>query len=243
MNTHLIGFSTQFASQTDACLLVQGEQFPVHRAFLTYASTVFCDLFEAAQAESLAAGMSSEDKICVTMAGHTIADTSVALTYIYQRVLGSIKPAPSKQLWKSIDQARPVIEFAHKFDMKCILEEADTCLSEDAQLADGQWLFQDVDSIVAWANLANDYCLKKLLSEVELVMLKCDKTDLWQRSASATHQVPQACQLRVLRAAQQDRAALKADLASGICRAYGVKHVSSSTLLSWQEGSKDKEQV
>lgn len=239
---HLTGLSEQFASQTDAFLLVQGEKFHVHRAFLAVASTTFCDLFETAQAENLAAGKSKEDKICVTMAGHTIQNTSIALKFVYQRVVGSVTHAPSKQLWQSVGQARPVIEFAHKFDMRSILEEADTCLSEAAQLDYGvEEMFDSTDAIVAWANLANDFCLKKLLSEVELVMLDSNDTDLWQ--SSVAHQVPQACQLRVLRAAQQDRAAFKRDLASGVSRAYGVKHVSSSTLLSWQEGSSNKEQA
>ena len=233
MNAHLTGFSQQFASETDAFLLVQGEQFPVHRAFLTYASTVFCGLFEAAQAENLAAGEIKDGKICVTMAGHTIGDTSIALSFLYQRVLGSMTPAPSKQLWQSVDQARPAIEFAHKFDMRCILDEADTCLSEAASTLHGDQMFDSMDAIVAWANLAHGCCLKKLLSEVELVVLKSHSTDIWRSPVAC--QFPQACQLRVLRAAQQDRAALEADLKCGCNRTWGVKHVNSSTLLSWQE--------
>lgn len=224
VNAHLIGLTKQFASQTDAFLLVQGEQFHVHRAFLAVASTTFCGLFETAQAENLAAGKSKEDKLCVPLAGHTIENTSIALKFVYQRVVGSLTDAPSRQLWQSVGKARPVIEFAHKFDMRSILEEADTCLSEAAQIQDDEKMLDSTDDIVAWANLAHDYCLKKLLSEVELVMLRSNDTDLWQ--SSVAQQLPQACQWRVLRAAQQNRRAQ---------HTYGIHAVDSDTLLKWQE--------
>lgn len=242
VRSHLTGLSKQFASQTDACLLVEGQEFHVHKAFLAVFSTVFCDMFDTAQAQSSATGKSPQDKICVSMAGHTTADTSIALKFLYQRISG-----PSKHLWLSFDKTRPAIEFAHKFDMRDILEEADTCLSEAAQIMedDGKQLFNSTDVTIAWASLAERFCLKKLLSEVELFLLQSGNTDLWQRSNPTAYQLPAACQLRVLRAAQQDRVAFRTELANRNKRASGwnmamhdpVKYVDSKTLLSWQESS------
>lgn len=122
LDAHLAGFSQQFAGQTDACLLVEGQLFCVHSALLAVGSTVFSDIFSTAQAESPAAVTNKDAKLCVTMAGHTVSDTCTALEFLYQRSSLGLTDTPSKQLWQSVDKARPVINFAHKFDMKAILE-------------------------------------------------------------------------------------------------------------------------
>lgn len=214
LDAHLAGLCKQFASQTDVCLLVEGQQIRVHSALLAVHSSVFADIFSTAQAENAAAMTSKDAKLCVTMAGHTVSDTCSALEYLYQRSSSSLTNTPSKQLWQSINKGFPVITFAHKFDMKDILEECDTCLSEKAQEKQGKLIFSSTDVTIAWAALADDCGLKRLSSEVELFMLKCSDTKFWQSDSFAAYQLGQASLLRVLRAAQHERAALKAHIAS-----------------------------
>lgn len=50
-DAHLGGLSEEFASQTDACLLVEGQKLHVHRALLALNSSVLCDMFSIALAE------------------------------------------------------------------------------------------------------------------------------------------------------------------------------------------------
>lgn len=117
---HLPGLPEQLASLTDAHLVVEGKHLPVHTGVLAVGSPVFIDLFmTAADDRAAAASANKADSLCVSMTGHTLRDTCAALKFLYQRSMGS----PSKQLWKSVAAARPIIKFAHKFDMKGILKE------------------------------------------------------------------------------------------------------------------------
>ena len=143
LDAHLTldGLSKHFAGQTDACLLVEGQQFRVHSQLLAVCSAVFSDIFSTAKEENMAAPASSNVKLCVTMAGHTIPDIRIFLEYLYQRSVLGLTDTPSKELWRSVDKARPIITFAHKFDMKGILEDCDTCLSEKADEDGGILIF------------------------------------------------------------------------------------------------------
>lgn len=209
LDTHLTvaGLSKQFVGQTDACLLVEGQQFQVHSQLLAVGSAVFANLFSTAQAENTAATI---NQLSVAMVGHTIPDTRMVLEFLYKRSIVGLTDTPSKQLWQSVDKARPIITFAHKFDMKGILEECDTCLSKKAQEQGGRLIFSSTDATFAWGALADSCSLQKLLSNVELFMLRCVDPMFWQSESSATHQLSQACLTRILRAAQKELAATKA---------------------------------
>ena len=173
---------------------------------------------------------------------------------------------PSKDLWKSVADARPIIQFAHKFDMQTILQECDTCLSQKAGDADGKVIFQDNDTAVAWAALAEECGLSTLLANAELFMVKNADPEFWQSPVFATHKLSSTCMLRMLRAAQQYMIswsatfavrAPHADWEQSQCktcyervycrrccsRSYPDKqpsasHVSLSTLIDWQQSSK-----
>lgn len=220
LDAHLTvdGLSKQFGGQTDACLLVEGHKFHVHSHLLAVGSAVFSDIFSTAQEESMAVRTSSSGKLCVTMAGHTISDTCVFLKYLYQRSILGLTDTPSKKLWRSVDKARPIITFAHKFDMTGILEECDTCLSEKADRQGGKLVFSSTDVTCAWAALADGCSLKKLLSKAEVFMLQSVDSKFWQSDSMATYQLSRACLARILRAAQQEMAATKSLYASHLKR-------------------------
>ncbi|KAA6422702.1 MAG: hypothetical protein FRX49_07237 [Trebouxia sp. A1-2] len=164
-------------------------------------SPVFIDLFmTAADDRAAAASANKADSLCVSMTGHTLRDTCAALKFLYQRSMGS----PSKQLWKSVAAARPIIKFAHKFDMKGILKECDNCLSEKAQEAGGHGvhMFSDNEAVIAWAALAEEFDLSNLLATAEVHMVKTLDPTFWQSKSFAAHKLSQACFLRLLQGAQ-----------------------------------------
>ncbi len=217
----------QFASQTDAHLVVEGKHLPVHTALLAVNSPLFSDLFmTATQDRAAAASANKVDSLCVPMTGHTLRDTCATLKFLYQRSALDLTETPSKQLWKSLANARVIIKFAHKFYMKGILKECDSCLAAKAQ-EEGerkhqplQWfgkekaMFSNNEDVVAWAALAEEYGLSKLLATAELYMVKTADSAFWQSQTFAEHRLSQACFMRLLRGAQYHASSL-----SHICRA------------------------
>ncbi len=201
----LPGLPEQFASLTDAHLVVEGKHLPVHIALLAVGSPLFTDLFmTAAEDRAAATSASNMDSLCVPMTGHTVRDTCTALKFLYLRSVLDLTETPSKQLWKSVAAARPIIKFAHKFDMKGILKECDHCLSEKAQEAGGHGvhMFSNNEAVIAWAALAEECDLSNLLATAEVHMVKTLDPIFWQSKSFAGHKLSQACFLRLLQGAQ-----------------------------------------
>ncbi|KAL3136635.1 hypothetical protein ABBQ38_005876 [Trebouxia sp. C0009 RCD-2024] len=209
LDAHLAGLSQHFAGQTDACLLVDGQQLRVHSALLAVGSTVLSEIFSTAQAGS-ADERNKDGKFCVTMAGHTLSDTCAVLKFLYERITLGLD-SPSKRLWQSLEKARLIIHFLHKYDMKGIMQECEHCLCEKTEEADGRLIFSSTDVTIAWANLAEKFSLNKLQSKVELFMVTCVDADFWQ---SATQQLSRTCLSMVLQAKELERAAMNAYFAS-----------------------------
>ena len=195
----LPGLPEQLARLTDAHLVVEGKHLPVHTGVLAVGSPVFTDLFTTA-AEDRAFAANKVDSLCVPMTGHTTRDTCAALKFLYQRSMLDLTETPSKQLWKSVAAARPIIKFAHKFDMKGILKECDSCLSEKAQF--GVHMFSDNEAVIAWAALAEECDLSNLLATAEVYMVINLDPTFWQSESFAVHKLSQACFLSLLQGAQ-----------------------------------------
>ncbi len=138
------------------------------------------------------------------MTGHTQHDTCATLKFLYQRSMLSPTETPSEQLWKSVAAARPIINFAHKFDMNGILKECDSCLSEKAQETGGHGvhMFNDNEAVIAWAALAEECDLGDLLATAETYMVEKLDPTFWQSKSFAAHKLSQACFLRLLHGAQ-----------------------------------------
>ncbi len=258
---HCSGLPKQSVLLADARLVVDGHQIPVHKSLLALASPMFSDWFLSSVPSD-----ASADKDCYPMPGHTVADICASLKFLYQRTAVQSAETPSKDLWKSVADARPIIQFAHKFDMQTILQECDTCLSQKAGEANGKLIFRDNDTAVAWAALAEECGLSTLLASAELFMVMNADPEFWQSPVFATHKLSSTCMLRMLRAAQQYMIswsatfavrAPHADWEQSQCktcyeRVYcrrccsssypdkqpSASHVSLSTLIDWQQSSK-----
>ena len=181
--------------------------------------------------------------------GHTAADVCTAVEFIYERILCQAHNAPTLQLWESVDQARPIVRFAHKFDMTIILEECDECLSakvrENLQPG-GQSppMFSSRELTIAWAALAEQCSLGKLLACSELFMAMMTDGNFWAGDNSAVQHLSQASLLRILTAARTQASAqvlgkCKYIYQSHVCK-YCSLHlpneqvVNVNHLMSWQ---------
>ena len=238
---HLPGITQQCASQTDAYLHLDADYVPVHSAVLTPQSPVFADMFNAAGGNQ-ATAQRRRSKICIPMTSHTFADVCAAVKFLYQWTTTDWQNTPSRELWKDIDTTRPILQFAHKFDMKGVLKDCDVCLTEKAQEDQGKKLFCHTDAVILWAVLAEECKLTQLLSHAELFMAKTLTPPTWVCSNPATSQPSSACLFRALRAAQQYTTALEASLTAHLRASTslhaqimaGAKYTSVETLQCWQ---------
>ena len=93
---HLPGLPEQFASLTDAHLVVEGKHLPVYIALLAVSSPLFTDLFmTAAEDRAAATSASNMDSLCIPMTGHTVRDTCTALKFLYLRSVLDLTETPS----------------------------------------------------------------------------------------------------------------------------------------------------
>ena len=127
ITAHLEGMPGHFASQADACFVVEGKHFPIHTALLTISSPVLAEMLSCHLPESDA------ECRCIPLPGETVQDFQKALSFLYKRAGSSSTKIPSADLWNSFEETSAILEFAHKFDMQNILEECDSYLSEAAQ--------------------------------------------------------------------------------------------------------------
>ncbi|KAL3138189.1 hypothetical protein ABBQ38_005413 [Trebouxia sp. C0009 RCD-2024] len=190
------GLPKQYASLADAYLVPEGGRLvPIHKCLLAVWSPVLSDLFQSAT-RSFTGGLER-----IPMPGHTVASICRCLKFLYKRATTQAAETPSKNLWQSVEDARPIIQFAHEFNMQSILLECDTCLASQAT-ADSEQIFKDNDTTVAWAALAEECGLKTLLAHAELFMVKYADSAFWQSPAFHKYQLSLSCMLRMLQAAQ-----------------------------------------
>lgn len=197
---HLLpGLAEQFASQTDAYLHADNGYIPVHSAVLAIQSSVFADMFKVASDNA----HRRNGKICISTTSHTFADVCTAIKFLYRWTTSDWKNTPSKDMWRDINTARPILQFAHKFNMQRVLNDCDLCLSRKAQEDQGRKLFSHSDAVVLWAVLAEECNLTNLLAHAELFMAKTVTPKPWLRDNPVTSQLSAACLFRVLRATQE----------------------------------------
>ena len=117
----LPGMPRKFASQTGAYLQVKNH---VHSEMLTDQSPVFADLFMAAS-DIGNTTYKRNGRTCIPMINHNFADVCAAVEFLYQWTTSDWENNPSRARWTDVDKARPIIQFAHKFNMKSILKACD----------------------------------------------------------------------------------------------------------------------
>lgn len=223
---HLPGLPADYARLADAHLVVEG--VPIHKCLLAVWSPVFSDLF------LLATPSTTEGMESFPLPGHTVADICTSLKFLYKRTTMEAAETPSKNLWQSIEDARPIVQFVHKFNMRTILQEFDTCLARQAA-ASSERIFMDDNSIVAWAALAEECGLKTLLAHAELFMVKIRARAFWQSPAFDQHKLSNSCMRRMLQAAQLHMNDWNSKFSPGACQddAWAQSHCRSCNTKVW----------
>ena len=124
----------------------------------------------------------------------------MALQFLYERAgADHANHTPSKWLWH-VEELRPILQFAHEYNMQNVLKECDHYLTEKAQHNDGKRFFSDFERTVAWATLADQCHLSYLLAHAEMFMVKTADNTFW--TSAAARQLNPGCLLRMLQAAQ-----------------------------------------
>lgn len=221
---HVSGLPEKFALLVDAHLVVEEERLPVHTTVLAMASPIFSDLFISF------ANSKESHRHETPLSGHTVQEVCAVLEYLYQRHANTSLQTPSRSLWESPAAARSIIKFAHKYDMFVIVLECDAFLCQRAE-ENPSSIFQNIETTVAWAALAEECNMKTFLSHAEFHMVSSKDRNLWQHPAFAKHGLSSASLLRMLRAAQMNLEQKLFKPSSVLISA----HVSSTILLSWQQ--------
>ena len=199
------GLSAPFADMTDTVLIIGEARLPVHRAILAANSAVFADMFIAAGRDESA---SSSYKMEVLLHGDKPQDVHTALTYIY-RGCTVCRASPPELM--SIDDTQSLIRFAHKYDIKDLLDVCEAYMVElvKADLvtaaARDYKLFKTNQCLVSWTALAEECNLDTLQAHCELFMINDSDEKLWCHPATCSEQLSRRCLQRMLHAMQSNR--------------------------------------
>ena len=119
MDLDYLGHSAvEFRNLVDAVLIVQDTDLPVHKAILAVGSPEFAKLFESC---SSAASANLEGLIRIPL-DDNLQDVRIALKYIYQ---GCTAGSSLQIRMTSHNDAWALAKFAHKYNMKRLLEECE----------------------------------------------------------------------------------------------------------------------
>ena len=173
---YMLGLSKQVMALSDATLIIQSHELPVHSFILAANSPVLADLFETAfTADSIvgrAAGSRPKcggDKTIIQLEGDSVTDMCSALRYCY---MGCNVSSPDKPKLQNCKDAAGLVRVAHKYNMKGLHCEAEKYLIAKAGNDGGKDMFQDPSSLVDWVVLAESCKLDEFLAHAELYMIK-----------------------------------------------------------------------
>lgn len=121
------------------------------------------------------------------------------LTYIYERATYKYQVEPIQ----SIDDAKTLAKFAHKYDIMHMLDASEKYLIEKVSRNDPQLRAKDGSHpLVALTTLAEQCGLHNLLAHCEVLLVQQDDRSLWTPEAVTPGQISQDSLLRMLRAYQ-----------------------------------------
>ena len=200
---YMLGLSKQVMALSDATLIIQSHELPVHSFILAANSPVMADLFETAFAadDSISgrgAGArpnSGGDNTIIQLEGDSVTDMCTALRYCY---MGCNVSSPDKPKLQNCKDAAGLVRVAHKYNMKGLHCEAEKYLIAKASNDGGKGMFQDPSSLVDWVVLAESCKLDEFLAHAELYMIKHTDVGFWQEIMSR-NSISIGCFLRVLR--------------------------------------------
>jgi len=216
---HVPGLPERFALLAYTVLMVENTALPVHSQILAYNSPVFSEMFLTA----LTSSKNEESKLIVPLVNDTLGTVCIALEYLYDRCANRKGP---ETVGDSLDEAEAVLGFAHKYDMKNILEECESCLVQ--AVTAGRLELDVSETAVSWLALAEDCGLSTLLAHIELHIIKFSDSNFWSLSDDTRETISKDSLLRIMRGMsyyidQQAFGAPRCEL-----------HVNIPTLVLWQ---------
>lgn len=194
MQTYMEGLPESVASLTDAILKVDGTDLPVHRAILAINSPVFADLF----AYALSRG-SRGSRLEIPLVGDEVPDVRTALEYLYK---GCTICSSSALHFKSSDDAKSLVKFAHKYNIRSLVEACETYLVGCLQQTRHHDMFTSTEAMVEWTALAEECELNSFLAHCELFMMNDRDRNKWSHPAMTSDHISRRCLLRMLRGLQ-----------------------------------------
>ena len=229
------GLPEQFVMLADATLVAEDVRLPVHQAILAANSSFFGEIFLTAREHQ----SEHEDTLHCPLPGDKLEDVLTVLKYCYQscRLFSCSKPA-----LVSAQDACSLARFAHKYDMRPLLQECEVYLISQAQLAEANHTSIDVSAIVTWVLVAETCHLMRLLAHCELVLAKSWDVGCWQHNCLMSNEsISRSSLLRILRAAQHHTIASEHRMQQIVVNRYNCfSHTSScyvtvETLMAWQQ--------
>lgn len=177
----------------DVQLLVEGWSLPAHKAVLACNSQVLAELLICACDQATG---TSELKSEVPLPGESLSDVNLFLTYLYSNFTYKSEMKPIQ----SISDAKTLARFAHKYDMRQMLDACDRYLISKVS---GNVDMITRQQLVSISVLAEQCGLRTLLAHCECLLVQTDDVNLWQCEAVISGQISQGSLLRMLRALQQ----------------------------------------
>lgn len=199
----MLGLSKQVMALSDATLLVQSHELPVHSFILAANSPVLAEVFETAftaddSTVGRAAGSRPKpggDKTVIQLEGDSVTDVCTALKYCYVGCNMSSLDKPKLQKCKD---AAGLVRVAHNYNMQGLHCKAEKYLIAKASKDGGKDMFEDPSSLVEWVMLAESCKLDEFVAHAELYMIKHKEFGFWQEIMSR-NSISIRCFLRVLR--------------------------------------------
>lgn len=245
---YLDGLPAAFADMADTILIVDSARLPVHRAILAANSDVFATLFISATAGQ------STPMLEVPLLDDAMWDVYTALIHLYKGC--TVITASSPEIG-SVEEAKALVRFAHKYSIMSLIKASEDYLVELAQddvtgalvMSADNCLFDTKEALVSCIVLAEACSLNRLLAHCELFMIRSKDMSLWYDSAVTSNKISNSCLLRMLRGAQifmrtseqyltkerhRDKRPML-DYTSSVSQALPPKHVSIAALMGWNK--------
>lgn len=171
----------------DALLVVEDKQLPVHKAILAASSPTFATLFTSCAATT------TEDGRPTIPLDDSLHSVCATLRYLYH---GCTKLKTTKL--QSFDDAYLVITFAHKYNMRGLLEECEADLVGQAMAPNK--FFGQPGTCVRWTLLAEKCEMSTFLAHCEQYMAQRTDEAFWSSPGEKAVQLSSTSLLRMLKA-------------------------------------------
>ncbi|DBA78677.1 hypothetical protein WJX77_012249 [Trebouxia sp. C0004] len=234
---YTLGLLKQVMALSDAVLLVQSHELPVHSFILAANSPVLADLFETAftaESDDLTFGRAAGsrpkpggDKTMIQL--ERDSEMCIALRYCY---VGCNMSSPDKPKLHNCKDAAGLVRIAHKYNMQALHCEAEKYLIAKASNDSGKNMFEDPCSfqLVEWVVQAES-CKLDEFAHAELYMIKHTEVAFWHEIMDK-NRISTSSFTRVLRSGMHFRQKVDKLLQDQLANAATVSNVSLRSYTS-----------